>query len=475
MTMSKSLFVALALSCVAGAALAQTTPQERLIRSRAVEAAIWGMPVVNYDLMLQEMLTKTPGKVNQVIYWGKPLDWKNQTLTPNPDTLYLMTFLNTKDVGPIVIEIPPADSSGSLNANIVNVWQAPLEDGGLLGVDKGAGIKLLMLPPGYKGQVPTGYEALQPNTWGSYALIRSNLKSHADADVANSVAYAKRLKVYPLSQASNPPATVFTDVKDVLFDTTIRYDESFFVNLDRMVQSEPWLSRDRAMIDTLRSIGIEKGKPFAPDAGMKQVLKDGIAETHAWMAAKYDAGLPPFFEGTHWTYPAHPELLKGANEGFEGADDYPVDWRGITYHYAYIGIKRLGAGQFYLINIKDKDGADYDGAKTYRLRVPMGVPVEQYWSLTAYDRDTHALIKNVDRASRASNNAEVKKNSDGSVDIYLGPKAPAGQESNWIPTDPARKFELMFRLYGPKKELFDKVWKMPDVEALTVSTTGGSK
>ncbi|MBR1224588.1 MULTISPECIES: DUF1254 domain-containing protein [unclassified Bradyrhizobium] len=473
--MSKKLFVALALFCLAGNAVAQSTPQERLLRSRAVEAAIWGMPVVNYDLMLQEMLTKTPGKVNQVIYWGKPLDWKNQTLTPNPDTLYFMTFLNTKDVGPIVIEIPPADATGSLNANIVNVWQMPLEDGGLLGVDKGAGVKLLMLPPGYKGQVPAGYEALQPNTWGSYALIRSNLKSHSETDVANSVAYAKRLKVYPLSQASNAPPTVFTDVKDVLFDTTIRYDESFFVNLDRMVQGEPWLGRDRAMIDQLRTIGIEKGKPFAPDAKTKQAMKAGIADAHAWMAAKYDAAPPQFFEGTHWTFPTHPELLKGASEEFEGANDYPVDWRGITYHYAYIGIKRLGAGQFYLINIKDKDGADYDGSKTYRLRVPAGVPIEQYWSLTAYDRDTHALIKNVDRASRASNATDIKKNSDGSVDIFLGAKAPAGQETNWIPTDPARKFELMFRLYGPKKEFFDKVWKLPDVEAITASTIGGSK
>jgi hypothetical protein len=468
MTMRKPLFVALVLSCLAGAAVAQTTPQERLVRSRAVEAVIWGMPIVNYDLMLQEMLTKTAGKVNQVIYWGKPLDWKNQTLTPNPDTLYFMTFLDTRDVGPIVIEIPPADAGGALNANIVNVWQQPLEDGGLLGVDKGAGIKLLMLPPGYKDQVPAGYEALQPNTWGSYALIRSNLKSHSEADVANSVTYAKRVKVYPLSQASNPPGTVFTDVKDVLFDSTIRYDESFFENLDRMVQSEPWLGRDRAMIDQLRSIGIEKGKPFSPDAKTKQALEDGIAEAHAWMAAKYDGGLPPFFEGTHWTYPAHPAVLKAASEDFDGPNDYPVDWRGIAYRYAYIGIKHLGAGQFYLINIKDKDGADYDGAKTYRLHVPPGVPIEQYWSLTAYDRDTHALIRNVDRASRASNNAEVKKNFDGSVDLYLGAKAPAGQESNWIPTDPARKFELMFRLYGPKKEFFDKVWTLPDVEKVTV-------
>src|SRR6478609_35889 len=172
MTMRKSLFVALVLSCLAGVAVAQT-PQEQLVRGRAVEAVIWGMPVVNYDLMLQEMLTKTQGKVNQVIYWGKPLDWKNQTLTPNPDTLYFMTFLNTKDVGPIVIEIPAADAGGSLNANFVNIWQTPLEDGGLLGVDKGAGIRLLMLPPDHKGQAPAGYQALQPRSWGSYALIRS--------------------------------------------------------------------------------------------------------------------------------------------------------------------------------------------------------------------------------------------------------------------------------------------------------------
>jgi hypothetical protein len=96
--------------------------------------------------------------------------------------------------------------------------------------------------------------------------------------------------------------------------------------------------------------------------------------------------------------------------------------------------------------------------------VPPKVPVEQYWSITAYDRETHALIKNVDRASRASNNTEVKKNADGSVDIYVGPQAPAGKASNWIPTDPARKFEVMFRLYGPTKALFEKVWKLPDIE-----------
>jgi hypothetical protein len=131
----------------------------RAIERRAVEAAIWGMPAVNYDLMLQEMLAKTPGKLNEVIYWGRPLDWKNQTLTPNPDTLYFMAFFNTKDAGPIVIDFPPAGDDGSMNANFVNIWQEPMEDAGLLGVDKGKGVKLLMLPPDYKEKIPDGYEA----------------------------------------------------------------------------------------------------------------------------------------------------------------------------------------------------------------------------------------------------------------------------------------------------------------------------
>ena len=96
--------------------------------------------------------------------------------------------------------------------------------------------------------------------------------------------------------------------------------------------------------------------------------------------------------------------------------------------------------------------------------MPPDAPVQQSWSVTAYDPETHALIKGMDRASRASNAADPEKNSDGPVDIWLGPKAPEGKETNWVPTDPNRRFELMFRLYGPTEALFDKRWTLPDVE-----------
>ena len=182
------------------------------------------------------------------------------------------------------------------------------------------------------------------------------------------------------------------------------------------------------------------------------------------LAARYDAGFPAFFEGTHWMTPTLPEVIEGQSTDYADPNRYAVDGRGLAYSYAYIALKRLGVGQYYLINIKDKDGEAYDGAKTYRLHVPPNVPVEQYWSVTAYDRETHALIKGMDRASRASNATDLEKNADGSVDIWFGPKAPEGKESNWVPTDPNRRFELMFRLYGPTKALFDKRWTLPDVE-----------
>jgi len=436
----------------------------QLQHARAVEAVIWGMPAVNYDLMLEEMLTKTPGRVGQVIYWGRPLDSKNQTLTPNPDALYFMVFFNTQD-GPIVLDLPPATSSGSFNGNIVTLWQMPLEDAGLLGLDKGKGAKYLVLPPGYKHTPPVGYIALQSDTYGGYMLFRANFKSHSDADVNTAISYGRQMRVYPLSEAAHPPLTVFTDVKDINFDSTIRYDSTFFDHLNNIIQSEPWLDRDRVMIDHLASLGIVKGKHFQPDDSMRALLTSAAQDARNFLYAKYDEGFPPFFSATsRWTFPAYPALIQAAQAGYTDLNSYPIDDRGVAYSYAFIGLKRLGAGQMYLISIKDKDGNDYDGSKTYKLTVPPNAPVTQYWSITAYDRELHTLIKGMQRASRSSQIPKLQKNPDGSIDIYFGPKAPADNDSNWVPTDPKHKFELMFRAYGPTQAFFQKQWILPNVE-----------
>src|ERR1700757_4226498 len=212
--MIRTLIAALALSYAVASAHAQNFSAEdlarRTIERRAVEAVIWGMPAVNLDLMLQAMIGVANGQPNQIVYWSRLPDWKNQTLTPNPDVVYLMPFFNTKDVGPMVLEIPPADG-GVINGTVMDAWQVPLEDVGPAGGDEGKGGRYLILPPNHSAAIPDGYIALPSPNYQGYALLRSILNSGSDADVAKAVAYAKRIKVYPLTQAANPPPTVFVD------------------------------------------------------------------------------------------------------------------------------------------------------------------------------------------------------------------------------------------------------------------------
>ena len=278
---------------------------------------------------------------------------------------------------------------------------------------------------------------------------------------------AKRIKLYPFGQAANPPETVFLDAKDAVYDSTIPYDLRFFQSLDRFVQQEPWLTRDKAMIDQLKSIGIEKGKPFRPDEATRDTLNAAAGEAHAWLELKYETMFSPYYEGRQWAFPILPEVIGGLQSQFADPDSYPVDGRSVTYTIAFFSTKRSGIGQYYLMTIKDKAGQPFDGGSTYRLTIPANAPVNQYWSATVYDRATHALIRDMARAGRSSQSPGLQKNADGSVDIRFGPLAQDGKDSNWVPTNTGGAFEVLFRFYGPLKPLFDKTWVLPDIERIT--------
>jgi hypothetical protein len=465
--MKKAVFAALGLIWTVVAAEAQQFSADQIARRaterRAIEAVIWGMPAVNYDLMLQEML-KLGGKPNQIVYWSRLPDWKNQTLTPNPDAIYLMPFINIKDVGPVVIEIPPADD-GSITGTIMDAWQTPLADVGSAGVDAGKGGKYVVLPPDFTDKPPDGYIALPSLTYQGYALLRSILKSGSDIDISKAVEYGKRIKVYPLATAANPAPTSFVDAINVVYDATIPYDIRFFQSLDRFVQQEPWLTRDKAMIDQLKAIGIEKGKPFVPDTKTEGILNAAAREAHALLELTYENAFSPYFADRRWTFPADPQYIKAAQSGYVEADAYPVEARGLVFSFAFFTPKGP-TGSFYLMDIRDKAGEALDGANAYRLTVPANAPVRQYWSATVYDRVTHTLIRDQKTVSRSSQSPGLQKNADGSVDVYFGPKAPAGKEPNWVPTSPSGDFEVLFRFYGPEKPLFDKTWTLPDIERI---------
>jgi hypothetical protein len=441
----------------------------RTVERRAVEAVIWGTPAVNFDVMYQAMVrdAKAGEGSNKIVYWSRLFDWKNQTLTPNPDSIYFMAFFNTQEVGPVVLEIPPANE-GSITGSIDDCWQTAIEDVGPAGLDKGKGGKYLILPPGYKEQIPPGYLTLQGYTYQGYALLRSILKSNSDAGIADAVSYGKRIKIYPLSRSADPIATQFIDAINVVYDANIPWDLRFFQSLDRMVQTEPWLERDKVMIDQLRSIGIEKGKPFDPDETTQAILMGAVREAHAWLADKYEHSYfpPPYYPGGHWCVPVSHDVIEGLQTFFANPDKYPVDGRGVAYTVGFFSAKHFGAGQFYLMTFTDRAGEGLEGRNTYRLKVPANAPVTQYWSATVYDRDTHALVRNMQRASRSSQNPELQRNDDGSVEIYFGAKAPAGKEANWVPTSATGRFEVLFRLYGQERPLFDKTWKLSDIERI---------
>lgn len=435
---------------------------ERSIHRRAVEAAIWGIPAVNYERMLQAAVDNG-AKLNQVVYWSKPVNWKNQTLTPNPDTIYLNPFYDTTN-GPVVVEIPPADADHVIVGSFDVSWQNALADVGPAGLDKGKGGRYLILPPGFEDDVPEGFFVLRSETYRGFVILRSNFKSRNAEDIKAAVDHGKKVKIYPM-EGDDTTATVFVDMHDKPFDSTIPYDVSFYELLHRFVQAEPWLTRDKAMIDSLKTIGIVKGKPFQPDEKVKTILREAVNEAREVIGQNYERNFaPPIFAGSRWSVPVPPETRDGLGNSFSNPDEYGLDGRAIMYHMAYFSPKVFGGGQFYLINISDKEGNTLEGKRTYKLTVPADAPVEQYWSVTVYDRETHALVLNMPRPSLASNDTAVVRNADGSTDVYFGPRAPEGKESNWVPTDPERRFELLFRLYGPKKELFEQKWKLPDVE-----------
>jgi hypothetical protein len=123
----------------------------------------------------------------------------------------------------------------------------------------------------------------------------------------------------------------------------------------------------------------------------------------------------------------------------------------------------LGGGTFYLTGLRDSNGDMYAPKSTYKLNVPKNTPAKDFWSVIVYSMETKSFIRDVSRVGLSSRDADsMQVNKDGSYDIYFGPKAPKGKESNWIPT--GEDFFLLFRLYGPESKDFYKTWMLGDLE-----------
>jgi hypothetical protein len=146
----------------------------------------------------------------------------------------------------------------SFYGTIEDAWYVPLVD---IGVEGKGG-----MPPDFKGDVPDGYTPVRPATYNTMTLLRSILASYSEKDVRAGDELVKQVKIYPLSKAANPPAQRLLDMTDVMYNGLVKYDETFFTSLARMLNEETVQPRDLEMMGMLLPLGIERGKEFKPDA-----------------------------------------------------------------------------------------------------------------------------------------------------------------------------------------------------------------
>jgi hypothetical protein len=431
---------------------------------RAFEAVVWAMPAsAIYRFRVGSL--EIPGAADDVVLaYSGPLTQLTEAITGNTVTPYIAANTDLRN-GPTVVEVPAKNDKASLYGQIVDAWQVTLADVGPAGADKGAGGKYLLIPPGYNKTIPSGYFPIHS---GSYRILMAFRSVAAPgATDAEAYAYSKTLKIYPLSQAAAPPPTKFVDPISIPVHTLPFYDIRALQDIHDIISVEPVQPRDKVMMGMLATIGIEPGKPFNPQGKIKEAMERGVKDAYFYMQ-RLDTKLFAsnlYWPDRHWSFVMVPDEKRG----FEFVTDTAVQidkraaaWFFFTY-YPKILSDRVGT--VYLAPTADQAGEPLEAGKTYRLRVPKDVPVRQFWSLTLYDNATWNFVINPVKRNGLSSlqKDSMKVNADGSVDLYVGPKAPAGFESNWLPTTGKEPY-LWFRLYAPAEAFWNKTFELPDLE-----------
>jgi hypothetical protein len=432
---------------------------------RAFEAVLWNMPAIAIYSFRRSAFADLGLRDNDIIAYSATATPRLEAITANSTTPYIAAYTDLRK-GPVVLEVPAAGPDGSLYGQVVDAWQFTIADIGPSGLDKGKGGKLLFTPPGYKGAIPRGYiRVASPNYRIAFALrsVPAPGKSAADAHK-----YAQKMRMYYLSEAANPPKQRFVDPANERYPTLPFYDERHFEDMHAIMSVEPVREHDKVMMGMLRSLGIEKGKPFAPDATAKKAMRAAAIDAWFYLQEWFDKELS---KRVYWPDRHYVSLLQAdANRKFTFTYPDRIDLieRAAEYFWCTYMPKVVSDSPAtqYMMAMGDKDGRPLEAGKLYKVNVPADMPVKQFWALTVYDRATMSFIyTDTNRTTLSSYDlGKMKKNADGSVTLYVGPKAPDGLEANWIPTQGKRPLPAM-RFYGPTDALNKKTFKMPDFEA----------
>jgi hypothetical protein len=441
--------------------------KERVMHARAFETVMWSVPLMNYKAMRDGYKKGAGVGYNDVAYHSKVQTWELEIPTGNNTTPYVIAYWTVKD-GPVVIEIPGSAKDVTLFGVMMDSWQRPVAEVGPAGADGGRGGKYLLLPPNYQGDLPLGYLVAHQKTYEGYFLLRPVIADTSESNLKKAEQFVKQIKIYPLAKAKKPPKTKHVDGYRKRVHAIMDFDASYFNSLHEILQQEYIEEKDLAILGLTESIGIRRGEPFKPNTATRKVLDSAAKEAHQYLIKLFfDERGPMFYDDRQWFTLNFPGTVE-TEFGYTYPTFVDLDTRAALYYGIFSSVERLGAGTFYFVNVKDASGAWLDGGKNYKLTVPANVPAKQFWSVIVHDVETAAWFTDlpINKEGVASFTKGLKKNQDGSVDVYFGPKAPKGKETNWLPTVSGKKFFLIFRFYGPEPALFNKSWKLSDVEKL---------
>jgi hypothetical protein len=386
--------------------------------------------------------------------------------TANSDTPYGAGALDLA-AGPYVVELPPGPFIGLADDH----HQGWILDMGLPGPAGPRGGKHLLLPPGYAGPVPDGYFA---GTSATYKVLLAIRALPVGGDAAGALAALRTVKIYPLATAAAPQLVRLVDATDWATDATcLSWEDNleFWRTLHAVLDAEPVAERFLPMYGVLAALGIEKGRPFAPDARMAALLERAArAGRDQLLVAAFGSARPDriAWPDRRWEWVG----LVPDSAQFETPGGVDLEARDRWFAQAIVTSPAMfrrsaGAGSLYWLGLRDAAGAYLDGGRTYRLPVPLPVPGRLFWSVTVYDAETRSQVQAAqDRAALRSLVELQDPGAAASVDLYFGPEAPAGQEGRWIQTLPGRGWFAYLRIYGPEAPAFDGSWKPGDFEAV---------
>jgi hypothetical protein len=449
---------------------------------------------------LRKGLLSVGVKDNEVIVFSELMDAKSLFLTANADTIYVIGILDLTK-GPMVLEVPP-----KFLGAIDDYWFRWVTDLGAPGADRGEGGKYLVLPPGYDGPLPEGAFFIARARTSRVAWFgRSFLENKSDPKPAVET-IRKFTRVYPyeaggvgtpiaeflagkarLGRITPPPPTVFHEGSGKVMNTVPPNDWSFYEMLNEIVQQEPATSLDPELMGPLAAIGIVKGKPFAPDARMKKILTEALAVANAasrtlfmnprdpsWFYYPNSAWMNYLFQTGYEFETPIPMITREGVKPFPPTGYRQLDARtnffyGITGITPGMAMRLAGIGSQYLFALQDANKQYFDGAKTYKVTLPKGIPEANFWSFTLYDNMTRSMLDTPQRYPRAGSQSypspAAEASADGSTTIYFGPTQPAGvKRGNWIQTVPGKGWFTILRLYSPLEPFFTKEWRPSEIE-----------